>query len=291
MKKVLVFGGSGFLGSHVADKLSNSNFDVTIIDIKKSNYLKKNQKFINEDIKDLKKNSAIFKNCNYLFNFAGIADIDESLKFPEKTITNNILNNFKLLEIVKKNNIKKYIFASSVYAGSNSGNYYSLSKNCCEDYIILYSKINSIKYTILRFGSLYGDRSGIKNGLYQFIYSALLKNKIEFNGSPESIREFINVEDAALSTIDILKKDFDNKIITLTGHQLLKIKDLHEMIKEILNKKNLKIVYKSNKSNTHYRLTPYSIEEKISKKYNPKLYTDLGEGLLQLSKKILHEKK
>lgn len=289
MNKVIVFGGSGFLGSHVADKLTDSKYEVTIVDINKSNFLKKNQKFIKEDIINIKYNSSIFKNCNYIFNFAGIADIDESLKFPEKTITNNILNNFKLLEIVKKNNIKKYIFASSVYAGSNSGNYYSISKNTCEDYIILYSKLNSINYTILRFGSLYGARSGNKNGLYKFIYDALNKNKIEFKGSPESIREFINVEDAALSSIDILKKEFNNKIITLTGHQLLKIKDLHQMIKEILNKKNLKIVYKYKKNNTHYRSTPYSIEEKTSKKYSPKLYTDLGEGLMQLSKEIKNE--
>ena len=51
----------------------------------------------------------MFKKCSYIFNFAGIADIDESLRNPEKTITNNILNNFKLLEITKKHNIKKYI--------------------------------------------------------------------------------------------------------------------------------------------------------------------------------------
>ncbi len=291
MKEALVFGGSGFLGSHVADKLSENKYNVTIIDIKKSKYLKENQKFIQEDIKNLSTNSSLFKKCSYIFNFAGIADIDESLRNPEKTITNNILNNFKLLEITKKHNIKKYIFASSVYAGSNSGNYYSISKNCSEDYIILYSKLNSINYTILRFGSLYGTRSGNKNGVYKFIQSALLKNKIEFSGSPESIREFINVEDAALSTIDILKKEFDKKIITLTGHQLLKIKDLHQMIREILNKKKLKVSYKINKNNTHYRLTPYSIDQKISKKYSPKLYTDLGEGLLQLSKEILYEKK
>ena len=152
MKEALVFGGSGFLGSHVADKLSENKYNVTIIDIKKSKYLKENQKFIQEDIKNLSTNSSLFKKCSYIFNFAGIADIDESLRNPEKTITNNILNNFKLLEITKKHNIKKYIFASSVYAGSNSGNYYSISKNCSEDYIILYSKLNSINYTILRFG-------------------------------------------------------------------------------------------------------------------------------------------
>ena len=63
------------------------------------------------------------------------------------------------------------------------------------------------------------------------------------------------------------------------------------MIREILNKKKLKVSYKINKNNTHYRLTPYSIDQKISKKYSPKLYTDLGEGLLQLSKEILYEKK
>ena len=289
MSNVLVFGGSGFLGSHIADTLTNNNFKVTIIDIKESKYKKKDQIFIKEDISNLKSNSNIYKNCDYIFNFSGIADIEESLKNPIQTITNNILNNFNLLEASKNNNIKKYLFASSVYAGGRSGNYYSISKNSCEDYIMMFSKLNKLNYTILRFGSLYGLRSGQENGMYNFIKDAIINNKIEFNGSDESIREFIHVEDAALSTLDMLDKKFDNKIITLTGHQILKIKDLHLMIKEILNKKNLKIIYKKNKNNTHYRATPYSINEKISKKYSPKLYTDLGEGILQLVKEISNE--
>ena len=123
------------------------------------------------------------------------------------------------------------IYTSSIYVNSSEGGLYRSSKKAAEDYIVEYNKIFGLNYTILRFGSLYGPRSDIKNGIYKFIYDAVNKNKIVFKGEPESLREFIYVEDAALSSLDILNKEFINQTITLTGQQLMKIKDLLLMIK------------------------------------------------------------
>ena len=88
---------------------------------------------------------------------------------------------------------------------SQSGNFYSISKKSCEEYIKTFSSLYNLEYTILRFGSLYGPRSNIKNGVYKFIYDAINNNKIVFKGEPESLREFIYVEDAALSSLEIFK--------------------------------------------------------------------------------------
>ena len=289
MSKVIVFGGSGFLGSHVADKLSFSGHQVTIFDIKDSPYLKSNQKIIINDISNLKEDDILFRGVNYIYNFAGIADIEEAKNNPLGTVKSNILNNMILLNACKFNKIKRYIFASSVYANSQSGNFYSISKKSCEEYIKTFSSLYNLEYTILRFGSLYGPRSNIKNGVYKFIYDAINNNKIVFKGEPESLREFIYVEDAALSSLEILNKEFINQTITLTGQQLMKIKDLLLMIKEILNNSSLNIKY-IKENNQHYRITPYSYNSNLSKKLSPRLYTDLGEGLLEIIEEISKKK-
>ena len=85
-KKVLIIGGSGFLGSHVADALTNKNYSVFILDKVKSKFLKKNQKMIIGDITEQKVIDKNIKNKNFVFNFAGIADIEES---KTKTTRNN----------------------------------------------------------------------------------------------------------------------------------------------------------------------------------------------------------
>ena len=72
--KFLIIGGSGFLGSHVADYLTELGHQVLIYDKIESKYIKKKQKFFKGDIKNISNNQSIFKGLDYVFNFAGIAD-------------------------------------------------------------------------------------------------------------------------------------------------------------------------------------------------------------------------
>ena len=78
--KALVIGGSGFLGSHVADALTENNFEVSVLDKIKSKYINKKQKMIIGDITDKKIIEKHVKNTDYVYNFAGIADIEISKK-------------------------------------------------------------------------------------------------------------------------------------------------------------------------------------------------------------------
>ena len=86
MKNVLVIGGSGFLGSHVSDQLSNSGYNVIIYDHVKSKYLRQDQKMIVGDITDLKLLDKSIKNMQYVYHFAGIADIHESTIDPSSSL-------------------------------------------------------------------------------------------------------------------------------------------------------------------------------------------------------------
>ena len=90
-----VFGGSGFLGSHVCDALSQNGFIVKIFDKKKSFWVKKNQKMIVGDINDQVSIKKAIQGSEIVYNFAGIADIDECKIKPIETIQQNILGNAK----------------------------------------------------------------------------------------------------------------------------------------------------------------------------------------------------
>ena len=98
------------------------------------------------------------------------------------------------------------------------------------------------------------------------------------------MREYINVLDAAKISVDILSKKHANKNYILTGSQSIKIKDLIGMIKNILNDKSLKTIYKNNK-NSHYHKTPYIYNPRKGEKITPNPSIDLGQGILE----VIHE--
>ena len=78
--KAVIFGGAGFIGSHVADYLLEKGFEVRIFDICESKYLKPGHEMIVGDILDFNQVQKAVTGCDYVYNFAGIADIDESFK-------------------------------------------------------------------------------------------------------------------------------------------------------------------------------------------------------------------
>ena len=106
-KKIVIFGGSGFLGSHVADFLTKRKYDVFIFDIKKSLYRNRFQKFILGDTLNKIQVNKVLKNCSYVFNFSGEADIGKSKKFPLETLESNIIGTANILQACLKNKIKK----------------------------------------------------------------------------------------------------------------------------------------------------------------------------------------
>ena len=279
---IIIFGGSGFLGSHVADVLTDEKHVVKIFDLRKSAYLKPGQEMIVGDVLDEKLVNSSLKGIDVVYNFAGIADIQEASKKPIETVKYNILGNTILLEAACKNKVKRFVYASTIYVYSNSGSFYRCSKAACENYIESYQKQYGLGYTILRYGTLYGTRADNRNSVKRFINQAMTEGRISYYGNGEEIREYINVIDAAKASVEILSDEFKNEHVIFTGHYPIKVHDLFVMIKEIL-KKDIKIEYippKSDDPIDHYMLTPYTFIPKIGKKYVKHYYTDMGQGLL-----------
>lgn len=279
--KITVFGGAGFLGSHVCDKLSDAGHDVVIFDIVRSPWLRSDQSMIVGDILDEKAVMDAIEGADAVFNFAGIADIGEANDRPVDTVKYNILGNTIILESCRLQSVNRYVFASSVYVYSNSGGFYRCSKQACEQYIENYHDTYGLEYTILRYGSLYGSRTDGRNAIHRFVKEALATGSITYYGTPDALREYIHVEDAALSSVKILKDDYKNQNIVLTGNQPMAIKNVLNMIAEMIGKK-IKFIFKNDTSNTHYMITPYSFSPRLGKKLIPPMQIDLGQGVLRI---------
>ena len=104
-----------------------------------------------------------------VFHFAALSDLNEALMKPLETVKLNILGTIFLLELSKKYKINRFIYASSIYVNSHQGGFYRSSKKAAEDYIEEYHQRYKINYTILRYGSLFGERSDFNNGLKKII--------------------------------------------------------------------------------------------------------------------------
>ena len=198
MKKVVVFGGSGFLGSYVADELIQRGFQVTIADLLKSEYLQKDQKFEKIDILNINDITRILKDVSFVYNFSAIAELDEAKDKPINTFQVNVMGNLNILEACKKvGSIERFIYASSAYALSNDGSFYGLSKQSSEKLTEEYFKKYGLKYTVIRYGSLYGERAGYNNYINKLLKSAIQTGELHYKGDGEDLREYIHAADAA----------------------------------------------------------------------------------------------
>ena len=288
MIKVVVFGGSGFLGSHVADVLSQAGHAVTVFDAKPSPYLRPDQQGIVGNILDVDQVSGALKGCDIVYNFAGIADIEEANARPLDTIRVNILGNAIILEAARREKVKRFVFASSLYVYSDAGAFYRSSKQACELLIDNYREAYGLPYTILRYGSLYGDRADLRNWVYRILQEAVSEGRIVRYGDGEEIREYIHVRDAARYSVTALAPQYENQHVIISGHQAIKIKDLLTMIKEMMGGR-ITVEYRSPadtrspfEPKLHYEVTSYSFKPKIAHKLVGNDYLDLGQGLLTL---------
>lgn len=279
--KVVVFGGSGFIGSHVCDELTKRGHKVKIFDKVTSPYLQKSQEMIVGNILNNSDVEKVIKGCDIVYNFAGIADLDSASTKPMDTAMLNIIGNLNILDACVKNKIKRLVYASTIYVYSRLGGFYRCSKQSSELYIEEYNRKYGLDFTVMRYGTVYGPRADERNSVYRQIKQALEDGKITCDSTGEEVREYINVKDVAKLSVDVLSDDFMNEHVIITGNDTTKFRDMLSTINEMLGNK-IKIEFKGveNRSD-HYTLTPYSFIPKIGKKLVSNHYVALGQGLLE----------
>ena len=289
IKKAVVVGGSGFIGSHVADHLSDEGYQVTIYDKTGSQWLRGDQEIIIGDVQDGAKINQIVAGAEVVYNFAALADLNQSLEQPLKTVNINILGNLNVMEACHAHCVKRFIYASTVYVHSREGGFYRCSKQASEAYVEEYQKIYGLDYTILRYGSLYGPRADESNGLYRVVKLALEEGVVRYAGDTDAMREYIHVEDAAKASIEALKDEFLNESVVITGQEPMRVLDMLKILAEILGLPENTIEFSEDKYAGHYVRTPYAYQPKLGRKYIPPLHVDLGQGLLQVINEITHQ--
>jgi len=282
MKKAIVVGGSGFIGSHVADQLSHAGYRVTVYDCLLSRWLQSGQTMVIGDVLDIEKLNDVISGAEVVYNFAALADLNKALDSPLRTIEVNILGNANVMDACRLNGVNRFIYASTVYVNSREGGFYRCSKQAAERYVEEYRIAYGLPYTILRYGSLYGPRADVSNGLYRIVRSALECGVVRYEGHSESMREYIHVEDAARASVAALGEEFKNESVVLTGQEPMRVLDLLKMLAEILGMPEDAVEFKAGHYVGHYVRTPYAYQPKLGRKYIPPMHVDLGQGLLEL---------
>lgn len=282
MKKAVVVGGSGFIGSHVADHLRDAGYQVTIYDIVESKWLRSDQQMTIGDVLDKDKLDQVITGADAVYNFAALADLNQALDRPLKTVNINILGNMNVMEACRQHGVSRFVYASTVYVHSREGGFYRCSKQASEAYVEEYQRVYGLDYTILRYGSLYGPRADETNGLWRIVNSALKDGVVRYKGNAQSMREYIHVEDAAKASIDVLSDKFRNESVVLTGQEPMQVIDMLKILAEILGISEEKVEFVNGNYAGHYVRTPYAYQPKLGRKYIPPMHVDLGQGLLQL---------
>ena len=232
------------------------------------------------NLKDLDKAT---KKIHTVFHFAASADLTRSNEKPFETIEHNIIGTAKLLRLCVKNNVKKIVFASSIYARSEQGGIYSTSKLSSEMIIEKICKRFGIKFVVLRFGTVYGDRANSFNTVQNFINSAKKKKNIFRQTRGNEIRSYIHVKDVAKITLMSLQKKYENGFYNVFGNKNIIVRDLLNVIKGF--SPDLKIFYsKVDKKKYNYKVNPFTYKLRLGKKLKLKKYIPINEGIKSLLK-------
>ncbi len=255
--KIIITGGAGFIGSHLAENLIKKRNikKIIIIDDFKDGSRKnikdfeknKKIKIYKIDINKIKKNDPIFKNCKFIFHLAAIADIVPSIVDPFDYCKTNIMGTINILEAARYNKINKIIYSasSSCYGipkkyptfenGKIDPKYpYAFSKYIGEQAIIHWSNVYKIKFVSLRLFNVYGTRSRT-SGAYGAVMGVFLKQKLSKKpltivGKGNQKRDFINVKDVSEAFIKCLNPKIKNEIINIGSSYPKKINYLVSLI-------------------------------------------------------------
>ncbi len=248
--KILVTGGAGFIGSHIADALVNGH-EVIVLDnlsTGKKSYVNKKARFFNADIKNFGKIKNLFNGVDYVFHAAAQARIQRSIKDPLETFENNVTGALNVLLASKSAGVKKVVYSASSSAyGEHEKmplhedieikpkNPYALSKVIGEQLCKLFSELYGLKTISLRYFNVYGPRQ-FDEGAYATVIGIFLKQKLANKpltlvGKGTQRRDFTYISDVVKANIlSMNSKAGNGEIINIGTGKNYSINEIAEMI-------------------------------------------------------------
>ena len=260
--------------------------------------LKKNKNFLfyKIDISNEKKLKKIFNNHKFeiIIHLAAQAGVRHALKDPESYLDSNIKGFLNLVDNLKTNSVKKFIFASSssVYGEGKKFpqseemkpkpiNIYSSTKLLNEEIIRDYSNISKIKFIGLRFFTIYGSHGRPDMFLFKLLKSIFKKNSFYLNNYGNHLRDFTHVDDVKM----IIKKLIDKKIKTkfqifnVCSNNPISILKLISDVSKITSTNPKIVKVKRHKADV---LKTHGSNIKIKKYLNIKIFRNIFEELLPI---------
>ena len=239
-KKIVVTGGAGFIGSHLVELLLKENHEVTVIDNfstgrpENLDHLKENPnlKLICADITDFEKIEPSFRDKDWVFHLAALADIVPSIEKPVDYHKSNVDGTFNVLQSCVKNNIKRFVYSASsscygipdVYptpeTTETAPQYpYALTKYIGEQYVMHWGKVYKLPVVSLRLFNVYGTRSRT-SGTYGAAFGVFLAQKLSEKpftvvGDGTQTRDFTYVTDVADAFYTAAKSNVCNEIMNV----------------------------------------------------------------------------
>ena len=287
--RILVTGGSGFLGSHIVEELVLRGHSVVSADLYPPANERQNFEYLQLNVCNLDALSEALRGCDAIYNCAGIADLEIAMENPRKAIEVNVLGTLNVIEAAFEQNVSRLLQASSVYVFSREGSVYRTTKQAGENLIQDLCASRKIEATILRFGSLYGPRADANNAIRRLVTQALQENRMDFWGDGSEVREYIHIRDAAALAVDALDDKYVNQSLHITGRERVTTTEILETINEMLGG-SVAISLEDKAFSGRYRLTPYSFESNAGKRLVGNSYVDLGLGLLEVIRVIAEDR-
>tara|TARA_Y100001935_G_scaffold141061_1_gene116581 strand:+ start:9146 stop:10135 length:990 start_codon:yes stop_codon:yes gene_type:complete len=250
---VLITGGAGFIGSHLAETLIQNNVNITIIDNfstgHKQNlkHISSKLKIIDSDISESGDWQEQFKNIDVVFHLAALADIVPSIEDPDKYFKSNVTGTLNVLKACKNYNVKKIIYSASSSCYGIPKKYptdenekidpqypYALTKHMGESLVMHWNKVYKLSALSLRFFNVYGPRSRT-SGTYGAVFGVFLAQKLA--GKPFTVvgdgtqtRDFTYVSDVVEAIILAANSDIENETINIGSDNTYSVNKLVELL-------------------------------------------------------------
>ena len=254
MIKSLVTGGAGFIGSNLVDELVKKKHKVIVLDnfdtgrlSNLSHHSKKNVKIVKADISQGKNLLKYFKNIDYVFHLAGIADIVPSIENPAKYFKSNVVGTLNVVEAAKKAKVRKFIYAASAScygmpnkfpiketAKKNTMYPYAFTKWQAEELIMHWAKIYNFPAVSVRFFNAYGPRSRT-SGAYGAVFGVFLAQKLSKKpltivGNGNQTRDFVHVYDLVQALVKVALSKKVNEIYNIGSGKEIKVNHIAKLI-------------------------------------------------------------
>lgn len=311
MKKILITGGAGFIGSNLIDSLLKDNPDIVItcLDnfdpfynqvVKKRNiepYLKNpNFKLVKADILNVGKiKNKLDKNYDAIIHLAAKVGVRPSVQNPRLYTEANIVGTQNILELARQLQCKKFIFASSSSVYGLNPNFpwkeddslllpaspYAFSKISGELLGSVYSKLFNIQFIGLRLFTVYGPRQRPDLAIHKFTKLILQGKPIQLFGNGDSQRDYTYVDDIVRGFKAALEYSSSKyEIINLGNNQPIKLRELISLLEEVLKKKAIIKKISNQLGDLPQTFADISKAERLLK-YHPKI--NIQRGLKQFS--------